>query len=195
MKRILELCFCLLVLTDSFCQNSEKSYSNFPVIVTVQFHSLSLPFRDLKSNFSNIGFGIGTEVSHSGQQNWVQQFSASWYKNTSVGNGLFFSTQTAWRPTITGELYTELKAGIGYYYAYRPIESFKPDNGNWIPVGHKGKGMLTFPIGIGVGYSIYQSSTSFSPFLNYQLLILKGYNKSIPVVPETVIQAGTRIHF
>ena len=194
MRQIVKLCFCVLCASNSFSQKSE-TYRNFPVIVSVQFHSLSLPFRDLKSNFSNVGIGVGTEMSHSGEQNWVQQFLAAWYRNKSVGNGLLFSTQTAWRPTITGDFYTELKAGIGYYYAFRPVESYKPENGNWVLVGHKGKGMLVFPVGIGAGYSFYQTSTSFSPFVNYQLLILKGYNKSIPLVPETVIQAGTRIHF
>jgi len=173
----------------------DKSYRNFPVIVSIQFHSLTLPFRNFKSNFSNVGIGLGTEVSHNGKQNWVQQFNAVWYRNKNIGNGLLFNTQTVWRPTIFNDFYSEIKAGIGYNYCFRPVQSFKQDNGNWVSVGHKGKGMFTILTGISAGYNKYSSHTYISPFVSYQFLILMGYNKSIPIVPETLLQVGSRIHF
>jgi hypothetical protein len=172
-----------------------KSYRNFPVIITIQFHSLSLPFKDLKSNFSNVGIGVGTEISFNGKQDWVQQFSIALNRNRNIGNGLLFSTQTAWRPTITNQFYMEVKAGVGYNYCYRPVESYKPKNGKWTAVGKKGKGMFTLLGGVSAGHDNYSSATYMSPFVSYQVLILKGYNKSIPIVPETLLQVGSRIHF
>src|SRR5215203_7051102 len=152
MKKILKLCLCFLLCSHSNAQSKgAESYRNFPLIVTIQFHSLSLPFKDLKSHFSNVGIGIGTEVSHNGRQNWVQQLSVAWNRNKTVGNGLFLSTQTVWRPTIVDNFYTELKVGIGYYYSFRPTESFKPEKGSWIAVGRKGKGMLAIPAGLSIG--------------------------------------------
>jgi hypothetical protein len=176
-------------------EKTSRAYRNFPVIITINFHSLALPFRDFKSNFSNVGFGIGTEVSFNGEQDWVQQFSIHWIRNKNGGNGLLFSTQTVWRPTIADDFYTEIKAGVGYNYCYRPVGSYRPENGNWVSVGNKGKGMLALLGGISAGYNNYSSTTYVSPFMSYQLMVLKGYNKSIPVVPETLLQAGSRIHF
>jgi hypothetical protein len=65
-KNFLLVGVCLAVFVRSDGQDKvNKSYRNFPVIITIQFHSLTLPFRDFKSNFSNVGFGVGTEVSNS----------------------------------------------------------------------------------------------------------------------------------
>jgi len=197
MKKVFFLTgICLMAFTSSNGQEKAgRAYRNFPAIVTINFHSLTLPFRDFKSNFSNVGFGVGTEVSFSGKQNWVQQFSINWIRNKNVGNGLLFSTQTVWRPAIADDFYTEIKAGVGYNYCYRPVESYRPENGKWVSVGNKGKGMLTLLGGVSAGYNNYSSTTYVSPFVSYQLMVLKGYNKSIPIVPETLLQAGSRVHF
>ncbi|MEQ1584859.1 MAG: hypothetical protein ABL895_03205 [Cyclobacteriaceae bacterium] len=188
---LLALCLAgsLLAQTDN-----QQNYRNFPIIVMVQFHNLSMPFKDMKSNFSNIGFGIGTELSYNGKSNWVQQFNATWHHNKAVGNGVLLYSQVAWRPTLTSGVYTELKAGAGYMYSFRPVESYKQTNGDWESVGHKGKGMFTLPLGITLGYQSYSSKTYISPFISYQFLLLSGYNQSIPLVPETLIHVGSRIH-
>jgi hypothetical protein len=174
--------------------DTQKDYRNFPIIVMVQFHNLSMPFKDLKSNFSNIGFGLGTELSYNGKSNWVQQVSATWHHNKTVGKGVLIYSQAAWRPNIASGMYTELKAGAGYMYAFRPVESYKNNNGVWEAMGNKGKGMFTLPVGISVGYQSYSSETYISPFISYQFLLISGYNQSIPLVPETLIQVGSRIH-
>lgn len=193
---VLTTILLLLVNLFSYAQvKNEKDYRNFPLIFTIQFHSLSLPFKDLKSNFSNVGFGVGTEVSLNSYQNWVQQFSIGWIQNKSTGNGWLLSTQTVWRPTIVDEFFAELKAGIGYKYNFRPVESYRQENGQWVSAGQKGKGMFTVPVGVSAGYNGYSSGTYFSPFVSYQFLVLKGYSKSIPIVPETLLQVGSRIHF
>jgi hypothetical protein len=170
------------------------SYRNFPIVVTIQFHALTLPFHDMKTNFSNVGIGIGTELSLNGKQSWVQQVNAVWYRNKSIGNGIFFYTQNAWRPTVASNVFTEVKAGAGYLYAFRPVESFKLVNGNWEPVGHRGKGLFAVPVGFSVGYNSHSTRISFAPFVSYQFLVVSGYNKTIPIVPETLIQVGSRVH-
>jgi hypothetical protein len=179
----------LLAQTDT-----QKSYRNFPIIVMIQFHNLSMPFKDMKSNFSNVGFGLGTELSYNGKSNWVQQFSATWHHNKTVGNGILLYSQAAWRPNIASGLYTEVKAGVGYMYSFRPVESYKQSNGVWESMGHKGKDMLALPVGISIGYQSFSDKTYISPFITYQFLLISGYNQSIPLVPETLIQVGSRIH-
>ncbi len=172
-----------------------NGYRNFPLIVTLQFHSLSMPFKNLKGNFKNIGIGIGTEVSRNGKQNWVQQVNLMWYRNKNVGNGWFIYSQAVWRPTLVNNLYTELKLGAGYMLNSRPTESFKQQNGEWISVGKKGKSFFAIPVGVSLGYADFSNKIDVSPFASYQFVLVKDYNESIPLVPQTLIQIGSRIHF
>jgi len=190
------LTFIIILLSlIAHCQSDPpKGYSDFPIIITLQFHSFALPFHDLKSNFSNIGLGIGTEVGLNRKDNIVQQISALWYRNKTIGNGLFFYSQAAWRPEIATDYYSEIKGGVGYLYAFRPSSSYQQVDGEWQSVGRKGKGMLALPVGIGAGYTIRSSQNYFSPFISYQFLLVSGYNYSVPIVPETLLQTGVRIH-
>jgi hypothetical protein len=173
-------------------EKNVRSYSNFPVIITLQFHGFAMPFQDLRSNFSNIGIGIGTEFSYNGKQNFVHQVSAVWYRNRTIGNGLLFYTQPVWRPG--SRFYGELKVGAGYLISWRPAASFKPVKGEWVDVKKRGKGMFTIPIGVGLGYNVKNSDQLVSSFATYQFMIVSGYNQSVPLVPETLVQAGLRVH-
>ena len=183
-----------MVTTLQAQTDAQNGYRKLPIIIMVQFHNLSMPFKDMKSNFANVGFGLGTELSYNGKSNWVQQVSATWHHNKTVGNGILLYSQAAWRPTIASGVYTELKAGAGYMYAFRPVESYKQNNGVWVATEKKGKGMFTLPVGVSVGYQSYSDKTYVSPFISYQFLLISGYNQSIPLVPETLIQVGSRIH-
>ena len=171
-----------------------KKYSDFPIIVTLQFQALALPFQDVKSNFSNIGIGLGTEVSLNDGNNLVQQVSFMWFDNRNAGNRLLFMAQPAWRPQIFRDWFLELKLGAGYLYAFRPVESYRLENDRWVSVGKKGKGMLAIPAGFSIGRLFTIKDTLVSPFMSYQMMALVGYNESIPAMPETIIQIGSRIH-
>lgn len=184
-----------LAITLSAQSDGSKPYRSFPIVVTLQFHSLSMPFKDIKSNFSNVGIGLGTELSLNGKHNWAQQFSAVWYRNKAVGNGLLFYTQAAWRPTLFSGVFAEVKAGVGYLHTFRPVEAYRQVNSEWMPIGRKGKGLLAVPVGVSLGYHEYAAGTYFSPFVSYQLVMTKGYSTSIPLVPETLIQAGSSIFY
>jgi hypothetical protein len=187
---------CALLGNAGFSQQKTgKDFRNFPLILTLQFHSLSMPFKDLGSHFKNIGFGIGTEVSHNGNHDWVQQFGIIRYRNKAVGNGWLFSTTTAWRPYIGKPVYGEVRLGIGYQLASKPSHNWVQKDGKWISAGKKGKGMLAIPAGIAVGYHDYKDNKTYAaPFVGYQVNFLKGYSKDLPIVPQTLLQAGTGIH-
>lgn len=194
-SKVLAIAICFGAVTLVQAQSDPaKVYHNFPIIVSVQFHSFSLPFRNLGSNFRNVGIGLGTEVSLNGKDNWAQQFGVVWYANKNLGNGILIHTQSVWRPIIADQVYSEVKMGLGYLYSYRPSESYQQMNGEWVSVHKKGKMMFTLPVGLSLGYHNYSTSTQVSPFVSYQFLLVNGYNKSIPLVPETLLQVGSRVH-
>ncbi|GAB4410630.1 MAG: hypothetical protein OHK0053_37450 [Microscillaceae bacterium] len=184
---------CLTQIAQAQTEQS-REYRNFPIIITLQFHALSTPFRNLKADFKNIGIGIGKEVRYHKAAHWTQQFHLLWYRNKATGNGTMFYSQAAWRPDISANVYGEIKAGLGYLISKRPSPSFVQSQGRWVSVGRKGKGLLALPVGVSLGYQEYSEHTYLSPFISYQVMLLKGYNQTIPVIPESLFQIGTRIH-
>ncbi|WP_304517155.1 hypothetical protein [Cecembia rubra] len=197
MKSAKVIFFLLLGLTCrlTYGQSQQgREYRNFPIVLSMQFHSLSMPFKDIKSNFKNVGFGIGTEVSLNGERNWVQQFDVVWVKNKGIGNGLLFTSQAAWRPMISNGFFTEIKFGMGYMLSKHPSSPWEQKGSQWVKSDQQRKGMLALPIGIGTGYYNYASDLFISPFAGYQMLLLSKYNKTLPIVPQTLIQTGLRIY-
>jgi len=189
MKKVV---IALLLSCAILCTHAQEvsSHRDFPLIVSLQFHAFALPGRDILKNFLNPGIGIGTEFSYNDKQNWVQQIQLVWFRNKAVGNGLLIYTQPVWRPDLGSNAFAEFKIGAGYLWAYRPVRSFQQtSNGSWKDVGYKGKGMLVIPAAIGGGFD---ATDTASPFINYQFLLVPGYNSSIPLVPETLIQIGSR---
>ena len=193
---IITMLLCLYPVFGMQAQDSNQgNHRNFPLIISIEFHSLSLPFKNKRPLFANVGIGLGTEVSHNGNRNWVQQFKLTWYGNKTVGGGILLHTQAVWRPTLVSDTFSEVKLGVGYLHAKRPKVAYKPTEKGWEVNGKKGKGMFVLPIGIGAGYDTFDTDTYISPFVGYQFLLATKYNQDIPVVPFTLMEAGSRIHF
>jgi hypothetical protein len=192
MKTVFAIWLSLLTIGVS-AQADQRSNMNLPIIISVQFHSISVPFHHMKSNFRNIGIGIGTELDYSNESKFHQRFSLVYYHNKAAGNGWLLQSQALWRPSIGSEGFGELNAGLGYMITKRPVESYKFSNGDWVPAGKKGKGLLIVPVGIGGGYVTDNLRQQMNHFFNYEMMLVTGYNRSIPIVPETLIQFGSSI--
>lgn len=174
-------------------QNDGRSHQNFPLVISLEFHALSLPFKNLKSNLSNIGIGIGTELYYGNNPATAQRFSITWYRNKAVGNGLFLYSQFIWRPRLVNDAFGEMKAGLGYLISQRPAPSYAQKNGEWVSVGKKGNAMWTVPIGLGLGSYHQLDDRQLASYLSYQFLAVTNFSQSIPVIPETLLQVGTII--
>ncbi len=195
MKKFILLSFCLWATTCALAQEKySPTYRNFPLTVGIQFHSLALPLRDVRSSFSNVGVFVGTELRLNRKSTLVQQLSVGWQSNRPVGSGMIVMTQTAWCPHIAGALYTEVKAGIGSWYIHHPTDSWRPANGEWVQARNSGKWLPVVPVGISVGLNPSRG-LPISPFISYQLFVAGGYNPSAPLIPNQLLQAGSRIHF
>jgi hypothetical protein len=193
---LLAFSIAILLSTISHGQDvadSGNEYRNFPIILSVQFQNFALPFKDLGSNFTHVGIGLGTEVSFNGKQNWVQQVQAGYYFNNEAGNGFFTYTQTVYRPTIVDHFYAEVKAGIGWHHVFHPVDAFVYENGNINHVAG-GKSQLIIPIGISLSYDDYSEKTYLSPFISYQVTPALFYNDDIPLSFYSLFEVGTRIH-
>ena len=171
---------------------SPVATASWPLTVSLQFHSLSMPFQDLKTTFSNVGIGLGTEFNYNRRGNLIQTVQVGYYRNRYAGDGLFVSTQAGYRPHF-GHLYTEFKVGVGWNYTVHPNATIQLREGQWHSLGRTGKGLLMVPIGISIGYA--KPKAFIAPFVAYQFFALSGYNPSVPLVPNQLLQAGTHIYF
>ncbi|CCH51295.1 hypothetical protein BN8_00212 [Fibrisoma limi BUZ 3] len=169
----------------------QSGHTNWPLMVSVQFHSLALPFQDVKAAFSNVGLALGTDYRYNQRGNLIQSFQAGYYRNRYAGDGLFIFTQAGYRPHF-GRVYADLKAGVGWNYTVHPNTTLTLKEGQWQTTGRSGKGLLMVPLGLSIGYN---ENSLVSPFVGYQFFALAGYNPSVPVVPNQLLQAGARIRF
>ncbi|MFD1141926.1 hypothetical protein ACFQ4C_12435 [Larkinella insperata] len=190
---LLYLLTSLLPVTAQPGSSAERPKRDWPLVVSLQFQSVSMPFRDLKSTFSNIGISLGTEVAYNRRGNLLQQVQVGFFRNANAGNGLFIHTQAAYRPRF-GPVYTEVKAGLGYQLAFHPNTTLRFRNGEWQPANQVGKGMLLVPVGVSLGYRGLKTRPTFEPFVSYQFFVLQGYNPDVPLLPNQLIQVGSRIH-
>ena len=193
MRNIFIVILSLVLVAPTLAQERQGGNQNLPILVSLHFHALAVPFRHLKTNFKNIGIGIGTELNYGKQSRFNQRFSVVWYRNKYLGNGWLFQSQGIWRPTIGNSGFGEIKAGLGYLFTRRPIKSFQLKNGDWIAVNKKGKGLFSIPVGFGVGYILKESDYQISPFLSYDILVVSNYNRSVPIITETMVQFGTHL--
>jgi hypothetical protein len=152
-----------------------------------------MPFKDLKSNFKHFGISIGTEVSHSSKNDWIQQFQIGFSLNKGIGNSFFMSTQTVYRPFEIDNFFPEVKMGVGWQRIFHPVETMVFKKGQWEKaVG--GKSQVIVPMGVGVSYHKYQKDTYYVPFINYQIIPSLFYNRTIPVNFYSAFQLGSNVH-
>ena len=166
--------------------------ASWPLTISLQFHSLSMPFQDLKTTFSNIGIGLGTEFRYNRRGNLIQTLQVGYYRNRYAGDGLFVSTQAGYRPHF-GHLYTEFNMGVGWNYTFHPNTALQFRDGKWESLGRTGKSLLMLPVGMSIGYA--KPNAVFAPFVWYQFFALSGYNPSVPIVPNQLLQVGTHVYF
>ena len=196
---LVSLCLVTLCKGAVFAQSGidgkepHQAYK-WPLVVMLQFHSLGMPFKDLQSTFSNVGIGLGTELSYNRKQNLLQTLQIGYYHNQNAGDGISVSSQFAYRPHF-GPMYTELKAGLGWNYTFHPNTTLIFHQGEWKSTHASGKGMLMIPLGITLGYQKNHPHSFINPFISYQFFVLQGYNPSVPVVPNQLLQLGSRIYF
>lgn len=170
-----------------------EAYRNWPVVASLQLHSLSMPLSDWPASFANPGLSLGTEFRYNRRATLLQSLPLGYYRNRNAGNGLYLAPQLVYRPQL-GPLYAELRAGVGALYHMQPGRSYELKDGTWQTHNHGGKLTLMLPVGVSVGYNGRQAAPRVSPFVSYQFFVLHGYNPAIPVLPNRLLQVGVRAH-
>lgn len=196
MRKIIIISLLIASLAEALeAQEGSPLRTSSPLVLSLHFHALSLPFKNMGANFKNVGIGIGTEIAYANNPQCLQSFTLIWYRNRTLGNGFLIKSQAIWRPTFGDQAFGEIKLGLGYLLSRRPVRSLVSKNGKWLSAKKRGKGMWTIPMGAGLGFNVFTDDQQWSPFVNYEFLLVTGYNKSVPLAPQTLISLGKRLYF
>ena len=198
MKKLLIVLF--FISFKAFSQKSEATdrfLMNLPFIASVNFQTIATPFHNIKNNSRNLGIKIGTEMTYNKKRDILQSFNIGYYRNRLNGDGLYINSEFIYRPKIVKPVHMEIKLGPGLADVFLPTQPYEPDgNGNWSKATNFGKLAVQVHGGLGIWYqSIATNKIKISPFLQYEIVGIIAYNKSIPVLPTTLINIGCRINF
>jgi hypothetical protein len=198
MKKLLPL--LILISFKAFGLQSgatDSALMKLPIIVSVNFQTIATPFHNLNNNFRNCGIKIGTEIAYNKNGNLLQSFNIGYYRNRLNGDGLYVNSEFIYRPKIYKPIHIEIKLGPGVADVFLPTQPYEPDgNGNWHKASNYGKLALQVHGSLGIWYqSIAINKIRLSPFIQYEIVGIISYNKSIPVLPTTAINIGCRINF
>ncbi|PSR52254.1 hypothetical protein AHMF7605_01310 [Adhaeribacter arboris] len=179
--------------TTSFNQRSKK----LPLIISFNFNSLATPFHKLGNNFRNGGVRIGTELPYNRKGNLFQTINIGYYRNRLNGDGIYLNSELGYRPNVFKGFGPEFRLGPGFANIYLPTKPLEPDGkGNWQRAINKGKTAFQVHGSVGIQYQSRKlDHIQCSPFLQYEVVGVAGYNKSIPVLPTTFIHLGSRFKF
>jgi len=187
--------FFLLLLNNAFGQNTgaEIQKTTIPIVTSINFQAIATPFHNLENNLRNPGLRIGSEFHLSKKRNTFQTINLGFYNNKYNGGAVYASSEFMYRPKIYRTLQLELKFGLGIIDVFLPTQPYVMNQGKWEKAKDNGNWNITVNTGFGFVYKPKKSSTrNLSPFIQYDIMGIVGYNKSIPVLPTTFLNMGCR---
>jgi hypothetical protein len=188
------LLYSLIFFTTKAQDKQESVFNKFGFEIGAQFHSIALPFSDLKSNFSNPGISAAYEIALNKNKNLIFQTNSSFIFNKNLGNNFQLYPEIIFRPHFFKVMFTELKLGIGWQINFNPANTYEFNNGQWTKTSSS-KSQLIVPIGASVGFETKIFNKNISPFVSYQTIPALFYDATIPLNFYSVINIGFIHHF
>lgn len=164
-------------------------------MVGISFHAVSTPMSKPGNNFRNLGFKMGMELPWNDKDNLRQSVELGYYFNKFNGRSVYVHTDLVYRPKIAEGLHADIHLGPGLGYLLHPSQGMKIENGTWTKTT-SARLFGQVHTSLGLSYDdIRISLTKASPFVQYELIGIVGYNTGIPVFPNSFIHFGSKFKF
>lgn len=194
MRKLL-LLFLLLPGIGLAQEKSATGLSAASFLVGISFHAISTPLHKPGNNFRNLGFKVGAELPWNAKDNLRQSLEVGYYFNRFNGRSVYVHSDFVYRPRIAKDLRADLRLGPGLGYVLHPVESWKQKNGEWV-ADRSGKLFPQVHGAFGLSYNnIRLSDLAASPFVQYEVMAITGYNRGISIMPNSFIHVGSRFKF
>lgn len=193
MRRLLLLLF--LPFLSHAQEKSPTGFAGASFLVGVSFHAVSTPLHKPGNNFRNLGFKVGAEMPWNQRDNLRQSVELGYYFNRFNGRSVYIHSDFVYRPRIAEDLRADLRLGPGLGYIVHPGDSWTQKNGEWI-ASHGGKFFPQIHGAFGLSYNnISIKHFDASPFVQYEVMAITGYNRGISIMPNSLIHFGSRFKF
>jgi hypothetical protein len=190
--------FIVLLLLPGLVKAQEKSATGFngaSFLVGISFHAISTPLHKPGNNFRNLGFKIGAELPWNQRDNLRQSVELGYYFNKFNGRSVYLHSDFVYRPRIAKDLRADFRLGPGLAYLWHAVPAWEQKDGVWTS-SHAGKFFAQVHGAFGLSYNnINVKSLQASPFIQYEVMSITGYNRGISVMPNSFIHLGSRFKF
>ena len=162
----------------------------------VIFHGYNLPFKNIKDNFLNVGFGLGVDYPYNKSATLLQSFSVGVLGHKQHGNVYSINTQFSYRPLLFKTLEPGIAVGIGRTFSFANNQNpyYSIEAGSWQKSGSQHQGHWQVPVALSLGYRLNAfHHFSITPYVSYEAAALLQYNSAFPILPYTSLAAGIRL--
>jgi hypothetical protein len=194
MRRYFLLLFLIPVLTFGQ-EKTATGFSGASFLVGISFHAVSIPLNKPGNNFRNLGLKVGAELPWNKRDNLRQSVELGYYFNRFNGRSLYLHSDFVYRPRIAKDLRADLRLGPGISYIWHPVPAWSHQNGEWVS-HYSGKFFGQVHGAFGLSYNnVRIKSFDASPFIQYEVMAIAGYNRGIAIFPNSFIHMGSRFKF
>jgi hypothetical protein len=192
MRKILSL----LILWPSLSSAQESVSNSRPTfVVCISFHAVSTPLHKPQNNFRNLGFKFGIEIPWNNKDNLRQSVELGYYFNRLNGRSIYAHSDFVYRPIIRGNVRADFRIGPGLGFLLAPRKTLIQKDGLWTSA-QGGKWFPQVHGAVGISYNdVELESVRISPFVQYEVMAIAGYNRGIPVLPNSFIHIGSKAKF
>lgn len=199
MKKLFKCCFGLLlagtVPTVAWSQQTEALPTLQPRYVasaSLGFNAVGLPGVSLQEQLKQVGVEAGVGRVLNAKGSLLATLNLGFSDTRYNGTKKYATANLEYAPTLIKSLKASITLGAGVAANTSPSDSWEVStDGAWSETNNVKFGPL-LATGLGLKYKI---NNFFTPTLRYQLLIDGNYNKSVPLLPTSVIQFGNQFSF
>lgn len=194
MRKLL-VTFLLMPFLASAQEKTATGFSGASFLVGISFHAVSTPLHKPGNNFRNLGFKVGAELPWNQKDNLRQSVELGYYFNRFNGRSIYAHSDFVYRPRIAKDLRADFRLGPGLGYVLHPGDTWKQKDGEWV-TDRSGKLFVQVHGAFGLSYNnIRIKDVDASPFVQYEVMAITGYNRGITILPTSIIHLGSRFKF
>mgnify|MGYP005752675913 CR=1 FL=1 len=172
--------------------NIATSGTRYVASASLGFHAIGLPGVAVEDQLKQMSVegSVGRLLNRKGSL--LTTLNVGYGHTRYNGNKTYATANLEYTPALFKNLRASITLGAGLSANTSPSTSWEVDpEGAWSE-SHNLKLGPVLATSLGVKYKI---SNLLSPTLRYQLLVDGNYNKSIPLLPTSVIQIGNQFSF
>lgn len=136
--------------------------------------------------------GIGRVLNK--RASLLAALNLGWLSSRYNGNTLYASGNLTYAPALLGNLRGSVQVGAGAALNSSPSHAWKFTADGW----EQSRNTAVNPFvsaGFGLMHRFQLNNCYLAPTFRYQLLVEGDYNRSVPLLPVSMVQAGTLLFF